>query len=145
MRKNAPPSVTVHEIAHYMEEKDPDLHKRAVDFLIKRSEGKPVERIRDKLNKNYDPEEIAVQDDWKDLYTGKIYVGNTRQQQRRFADKVAGRTFSASEIPELAKDIRATEILSMGAEKLYNDPIKFAQEEPDFFKFMINAAKGVQA
>jgi len=36
----------------------------------------------------------------------------------------------------------ATEMISVGVESLYDDPVKFAKESPRYFDFMINALRG---
>ncbi len=36
----------------------------------------------------------------------------------------------------------ATEIVSMGLQELYNDPVRFAKNDPEFFKFILGIADG---
>ncbi len=38
--------------------------------------------------------------------------------------------------------IVTTEILSMGAERLYNDPIAFFNEDQDYFNFIVTTLRG---
>jgi len=146
LEKSVNPGVVAHELTHGLEAADPDLHKRAVDFLVKRNTGGKIERLKERFpGSKYEPQEISVDDDWKNPYSGKIYVGKFKSDARAFANKVSGKDFDISQFPELIEDIQHTEVLSMGIEKLYNDPVRFAKEEPEYFKFMINTAKGAPA
>jgi hypothetical protein len=37
---------------------------------------------------------------------------------------------------------RATEIVSMGIQLLFNDPVSFAESDPDYFEFMLRSLRG---
>lgn len=108
---------TVHEISHGLEMENPANLKAANDFLNFRTPGeKPV-----KLNKlykgyGYRADEIARPDKFTNAYIGKQY-GTLGNQY-------------------------ATEVISMGFERLYEDPLAFALEDPGYFDFIITIARG---
>jgi hypothetical protein len=37
----------------------------------------------------------------------------------------------------------ATEVVSMGVEYLYADPAKFARDDPEHFRFIVNLLRGI--
>ncbi len=68
----------------------------------------------------YDWSEIAYEDEWEkrggDPYAGKVYRGG-----------------------------KYTEILTMGLERLYRDPQGFAQQDPDYFDFILGIVRMAKA
>ena len=36
----------------------------------------------------------------------------------------------------------STEVFSMGMEQLYKDPISFAEDDPEYFKFIVGVLRG---
>jgi hypothetical protein len=114
LEKDSGTRVVVHELGHWLEDYDPAIHKQAVAFLERRTAGESVKSLADILpGASYDPSEIVKVDKFSNPYMGKIYTGN-----------------------------RATEIISMGLERLYTDPLGFAQEDPDYFDFIWNLIRG---
>jgi hypothetical protein len=113
-RKNTKADVIVHEFAHVLESNNAVL-KHAVDFLNARTAGKPIQRLRD-LNQAYDASEIYRDGGFFDAYVGKIY----------------------NSLPGTAnyKGVRATEVISMGLEKMYTDPIGFYKADKEYFTFI---------
>jgi len=65
-----------------------------------------------KYNDSYDPHEMTKRNKFEDPYMGKIYKHG------------------------------ATEIVSMGLEKMWEDPARFAKKDPDYFDFMYNLLRG---
>ena len=119
----APVSTFTHEMGHVLEtslNRARDLAAEFRDLRIKRS-GKPDVKMTSVCPTcEYKPNEVGNPDDWEKLfgkqaaaYVGKIYSHGT------------------------------TEVLSMGFEMLYANPVKFAQKDPEFFKFVVGVARGI--
>ena len=111
----------VHELGHFIENLLPVAQERAHEFRkerIKRSGSKDIP-MRD-ISSAYGASEIGNPDDW-----GKAFP----------ADQAAyvGVTYPTS--PD-------TELISMGFEKLFDDPVGFAQADPEYFKFIVGIARG---
>lgn len=117
-----PIKTMVHEIGHHLEHIIPGAFNLAKLFLDKRvgTKNKPV-RLEDKLpGHGYRPYEYSMGDD--DF--GKLFNN-----------------------PALAFYIakiysNATEVISMGLEMLYENPIKLAHTDPDLFKFIVGILRG---
>lgn len=65
------------------------------------------------LGSEYDRDEIGVRDSFIGKYVGKKYPHD-----------------------------RATEVLTMGMEYLWNDPVKFMNDDPDHFEYVLDAIRG---
>ncbi|EDY18428.1 hypothetical protein CfE428DRAFT_4212 [Chthoniobacter flavus Ellin428] len=61
--------------------------------------------------------EVAIEDHFKD-FGGDAYAG------RKYPDK-------------------STEVLTMGIERLHADPALFAEQDPEYFTFVVNTLRGV--
>jgi SPP1 gp7 family putative phage head morphogenesis protein len=104
----------VHELTHAIEKDHPELYQKAVRFRDVRTMGERIEKLRVLTGrKAYKLDEIAYKDEWESkggaVYSGKVYPDHWEM----------------------------TEILTMGMERLYNDPIGFAANDPDYFDFII--------
>lgn len=110
---------TVHEIAHHIECRDPEIFAECRAFLLSRAKpGEKPQRMSHLTgNYGYASNEIAIEDEWVarggSVYSGKVY-------------------------PE---HLGATEILTMGLERMYDDPVKFARQDPDYFKFILRVLR----
>lgn len=106
-------AVVIHEAAHWLEEKDPEVHKKVQAFLDKRTKGEEYQRLSDITgNPNYSDKEVAKADKFMRAYMGKkTGAGNS-------------------------------EILSMGLEHMYRDPVGFAKKDPEYFDFIYNLMRG---
>ncbi len=110
-------SVVVHEMGHWLEYSDPAIHEKALAFLDGRTAGEKAQRLSSLFpGRGYRASEITKKDKFQEPYTGKIYIRDGVQN--------------------------ATEIISMGLEHMYEDPIAFATNDPDFFDFIFNLARG---
>lgn len=106
--------VAVHELGHAIDRAHPSLVQRAIAYRESRTVGEQARRLRDVTGvRAYKLDEIAKCDRFIDCYMGKIY-GH-----------------------------RSTEILSMGLEYMYDDPIGFAQKDPTTFDFIFRIMKGL--
>jgi hypothetical protein len=104
-------SVVAHEITHVIESNTKTITAASRGFLIKRANGesaKPLKRLAPGLG--YKANEKAFKDKWEEL-GGDVYTGKIYSN--------------------------ATEILTMGIERLHKDPVKFYQTDPEYFEFVI--------
>jgi len=105
----------VHELGHYFEERNPGVHEAAVAFLRDRTTGQPDRKIESLLvGMGYDLDETSRPDAFVHPYVGKVY-----------------------------EDYRATEVVSMGLEMLYRDPVGFARDDPEHFDLVVGMLKGL--
>lgn len=63
---------------------------------------------------------------------GPSYDANERTRADNFIDPYMGKDYKG----------KATEIISMGAEFLFRDPLTFARQDPEYFDFMYNLLRG---
>lgn len=112
-------STSVHEIGHFIEDKNEQIENAAVGFLLSRGEGKPIKTLNE-INDTmiYDAWERAFDGALNDPYSAKVY-------------------YSA-----VIDDYRSTEIVSQGLEKLYDNPLVFSTSDPEHYEFMIALLTG---
>ena len=111
----------VHELGHTLEYADDDLFAETVEFLRKHTRGKGRQRFEGKLalDGHY---EVG----FKTSYSGKIYESWDFSVGRRVQKLHDG------------TEVAATEVISMGMEKMARNPVKFATAEPDYFDFILH-------
>lgn len=129
-------ATVIHEAAHWFEEQSEGVLEKAASFWARRTKGEKFLRLRDVTPYNYKPEEMTKKDDFLYPYMGKVYYkykGKTRSQWKK--------RFDGDGWPP--EEIRATELISMGLEKFYENPIELIQDE-DYFKFIWGVVKNVQ-
>jgi hypothetical protein len=107
--------VYIHELGHFIENYVPGLKEKAIAFLNKRT-GDKIERKLSTDNKAYQNHEIYKEGQFYDAYVGKIY--------------------RSKDNPNVISD---TEIISMGLEALYTDPLTFYRTDKEHFEFIIDA------
>lgn len=110
-----------HEFVHHLENENPELLKRSVDFVLKRSQGKPPRRLKDIYpTHDYPASEKTYEDDYiakgGNAYSGKEY---------KFGDMWI-----------------ATDVLTMGTERLLTNPLKFYKQDKEYFIFTITQLRG---
>ena len=130
----------VHELSHLLEA-DRETFERAVAFFSRRTAGDPIsEVVRDtgilgRRDKFSDPK--------SDAYAGRIYAASTISDEMGYRRaKLAGAPGHppAREQGDRGDvDVRATEILSVGMERLWRDPVGFAAADPEYFDFVWGA------
>jgi hypothetical protein len=131
---NAPMKDHLHETGHWLEEHNENLHAQAVAFLRYRNQGEDYVRMSAArkrtqakrkaaglstshlYSRGFKASEIAASDAWRDPYAGKKY----------------------------GRDYYATEVLSMGLQWLYSDPVNFAIEDPEHFNYTIAMIAGAK-
>lgn len=98
----------VHEMGHVIESADPLIHRMTMEFYQKRTQGEATEPLSAVTgNQYYKADEVTRKDKFIDPYMGKHY-----------------------------SDGGASEIISMGLQLFYEDPIKFARQDPEMFAFI---------
>lgn len=106
-------STGVHEASHFVEFGNSHVHERCLEFLRYRTAGEAARPLRQITgNTNYRPNEMARPDKFFNPYCGKDYGD------------------------------RATEILSMGVERLTRDPKGFYNTDPEYFNFCVGILRG---
>lgn len=120
------PSIVAHELAHAIEFSNPDVLRKSAAFLYDRGAGevaKPLTKLEPGVE--YKSTEKALKDKWAEkggrAYIGKIYV-------RGYSSNMTREDFIANS--------EASEILSMGIQRLLEDPVRFRQQDPDYFNFI---------
>jgi len=111
-----------HELAHLLEDTSPhELGKLSKGFLHYRTlaDEAPHILLDDYPESRYRFFEVGLEDKF-----GKTFG-------RRSSGLYAGKYYPES-----------TEILSMGVELLYNDPVGFAKRDPEYFHFVVSVLKG---
>lgn len=105
--------VIVHELGHILEMNHNTIMKAAVDFLNRRTAGKKIQKLKNMVpGTKYAPSEVAREGGFYNPYVGKLYQSNK-----------AG----------LYNSTYATEVISMGLEYMYENPIKFFRSDPEHF------------
>jgi len=112
------PSVIIHELGHLLEAQIPSWGDAAREFLAYRTKGEESRPFREVIGKQYGENEKGKKDKFDEVFgTDGWYVG-----------KEYGHG--------------ATEITSMGIEKLFEDPVTFASKDPEFFKWLLGMLDG---
>jgi hypothetical protein len=117
------PSVMVHELAHWIEFNKPAYHKRILQFFRKRTDG---EMLYDMYHLDRDAgykvgQEFVHKDEFFNPYCGKVYPTKQGRHKTKVWD-------TSVDFP--------TEILSMGMEKLFDDPFYLINNDTDYFDLL---------
>jgi len=114
MTKSASTGVHVHEMIHQLEYSNIEIAQTTKAWLKLRAGEEKPKKLKDLTGiSDYGDDEVAFKDDFKRVYAGKIYKGSN-----------------------------ATEVLTIGAEWMYNDPVGFAIVDPDHFEFTLGVLSG---
>lgn len=105
-------STVMHEITHATEQQTPSVLAASLAFLAKRAGNEPLKLLRKLTGLSYRADEYAYEDEFAkrggDHYMGKYYGS------------------------------RATELLTMGIERLHKDPLEFRLSDPEYFDFVLS-------
>lgn len=113
MATGAKASITVHEMGHWLEHNSHQVREASQRFLARRTAGESTVRLKDLFpNSSYDVSEITRPDKFIDPYIGKDYGD------------------------------RASEVVSMGLQYMFEDPAAFARRDPDHFAFIWDTMRG---
>lgn len=114
-------ATVVHEMGHFFEDTIPGWNAKAVNFLNARTQGQSARSLNALTREGgYSRDEVSKPDNFIHPYMGKIY-------------KTIGSGLYSRQ---------PTEIISMGMEYLYKDPVGFAQADPEYFNFMVGLVRG---
>lgn len=116
----------VHEVGHSLEQ-SAQVHELAKGFLAKRVEGQrfePMSKFSDAFPKK--TKELAADGGFAKAWEGVVPAA-TQNLYGGYTGKFYGNN---------------TEILSMGVELMYRDPIRFAQNDPEYFQFVAGVLNG---
>ena len=108
--------VWVHETGHAIEQADPYVAGMVNTFLNMRVGNEKPQEMRDLYGSFYDKGEKGRKDHFDQAFgdgSHAYYVGK--------------------DYPD-----GATEVLSMGIQKLHNDPLDFMKKDPEYFEFVIS-------
>ncbi len=96
-------SIFVHELGHAIEYSNKAVMDAVGEFYKRRTQGYS-EELMSNFGPGYKPDEVAIADQFPHPYVGKkIYSDG------------------------------ASEVISMGLQLMYDNPVKFAREDPDYF------------
>lgn len=111
----------VHELAHHIEGDHRFVLEASKRFLARRARGGDPERLRDLTGLDYGHDEVALRANWTtrggDHYSGKFYGASLERAT-------------------------ATELISMGMERLHREPAAFFWEDADYFLFLMLTLQG---
>ena len=132
-----PSGTLVHELSHHLEA-DRNAFGRAVAFLSRRTAGDPFERIAERG--------LARRDKFRNLkgdtqpYPGLVHEATRSSDaegwHRATLTGSPGHPSARGEGDRGDVDVRATEVLSMGMEWMWLDPVGFAATDPEYFDFV---------
>jgi hypothetical protein len=124
MDKDQSPEVIVHEFGHAVEESFrtgpfDKVVDRSVQFLKYRVGDEKPTSMRDKFGTTFTADEMGRKDKFDQTFSEvrAYYVGKDYGNQ-------------------------ATEILSMGLQEFYSDPVRFAKTDPEFTKYVMGILDG---
>jgi hypothetical protein len=144
VRPETSASTVAHEITHAIEMERPEVVAKAANFLRKRSGADEFKRLRDLTGiQRYRVYEITFEDEWVKRggshYMGKFYfpsmaspTGILQWKATRLVDADAA-----------FRQINATELLTMGIERLNKDPVEFFTNDPDYFTFLVKTLQNL--
>lgn len=112
-----PVSTVVHEMVHDIEARYPEILQRTKAFLAKRAKGQAARRLLDLVpGSKYKPHEVAFEDEFA---------------------KRGGADYMGKLYPD------ATELLTMGIERMLADAKGFLERDPEYFRFLLEIFHGV--
>lgn len=110
------PDTAIHELSHHIEGDHRMILGVSKRFLARRAKGGRPESLSEIIDPSYGKDEIAFRANWA-TRGGHPYIG-----------KFYG--------PSL-KEAFATELISMGLERLHREPAAFFQKDSDYFLFLL--------
>lgn len=109
--------VIIHEFAHSLENNNFIL-KQAVEFLERRTAKSKVEKLK-KIHKGYRADEVFKRGGFYSPYVGKLYRAHSPTTRNY-------------------KGLAATEVISMGLEQMYNNPVRFKMQDREHYELIYN-------
>jgi len=135
-------AAVVHELSHTLEFSSPELMAEAIRFRNILTKGDELKSLRDITgNLSYSADEFAYVSDNLETYATKVYnytsslgertVQKNIRHTRSFDDHIASRVWSDRDGWNTG-----TEIVTMGVQRMYDNPVSFARDYPQFFDFI---------
>ena len=116
-------SVAAHEFGHYLEEADSGIREKVHAFL------------------DYRVGDEATTDIGKECETMKGEMGRKDNFDKYF-DKVSAYYVGKEYKRQKDGETYATEIISMGVQALYENPVEFMEKDPEYAQFVIGVLRG---
>jgi len=108
----------VHELGHWLEHTSQYVKDKAFEFYNRRTQGEATVKLSQATgNKAYKSNEVSKLDKFTHPYMGKVYLHKGKQY--------------------------ATEIISMGLQLFYQDPVSLAEQDPEYFDFIYSVVRGL--
>jgi SPP1 gp7 family putative phage head morphogenesis protein len=118
-----------HEVGHALEEFG-EVHELAKGFLHSRVGKEAVKSLSAEFpDKKYKDYELGREDDFASAFQQKIPALTEERIYERAL--YTGKYYQG-----------ATEVLSVGVELLYDDPVRFAERDPEWFDFVVGILRG---
>ena len=140
-------SVVAHELGHLIEHTVSGSHEAVKKFLAYRTRGEAAVQLKKKFpTSGYGPEEVGKKDKFKEFWE--------RILRETELDGKPDSQLSVQELEWLSVNAErkayytgkhydgASEVISMGIEALYTDPVAFARTDPEYFKFLVGVLRG---
>jgi hypothetical protein len=118
-------AINVHEMSHGIEYKMAGAQKAANDFLNYRVGSEPLQKLKDLpggAGAGYGDWEYGRKDDFEKAFGDSAWYVGKEVNHHAHGD--------------------GTEVVSMGVQKLYEDPITFATKDPEYCAFIIGILDG---
>lgn len=134
-----------HEIIHAVEFQHTAILERARTFLLGRRRKRERGRYLRPMfpGHGYKAHEMAFEDDWfargGHIYSGKLYFKTLATKTGRQSWQ---RVLSVDPVAAF-QEIYATEILTVGIERLHSDPLAFRREDREYFNFVLETLQGL--
>lgn len=133
-------STMVHEMGHHLESTVPGVAKRSKEFQAYRiaKAGTANRKMKEALpGYDYRDDEVGNEDDFgkafdRDWKPGKKYPPDRAETPEKSKAYYSGKSYSDGQ----------TELTSMGVQLLFDDPVGFAERDPEFFKYMMGVLDG---
>lgn len=112
-----PASTVLHEITHATEQQAASVLAKSQAFLKLRAGAEPLKSLRKLTGLRYKADEFAYEDEFA----------------KRGGDHYMGKSYGA----------RATELLTMGIERLHRDPMEFYLADRTYFEFVVSTLQNL--
>ena len=138
----------VHELGHLIEHSVSGVHEAAMKFLRYRTRGEANSQLKKVFpTYGYDDWEVGKKDKFDDIwkkYYRRVFLGDKRDRDLTIKQLQDEETWANSKGFYTGKkyDHPSSEVITMGMEFLYMDPVTFARTDPEYFKFIVGILRG---
>ena len=120
----------VHEFGHAIEAHFPEALEAGRQFLAHRVRDEKPQSLKQLFGGGYTEREMGRKDNFEGAMKGFRGTRDAKRAER--AAYYVGKDYGQY----------ATEILSMGLERLYDDPITFARQDPEYCAYVVGVLRG---